>query len=322
MTIGIAATGPRAGAAIVETLARFEGLAEGAIGGFLSVAAMTGEGRILRAGIQRDGARALLGQGLDPVMATARMAVLMSSGPDRPEPLAQFTPGREGVGLVTGHRFPNALGVDGKPLGERALDLVADGASPQEACEQVMAANPRADAGLILLDRQGQLGLANSPLVAAYPDAGSAEITRETHAVAVLHNAIQPSGALAAFVAEMASHLLEMPAGELLSIKLQSGIPVVPSSPTSAVLIDSDGTVTLRLATHYNGDHLWAAGLGPSVPVEKDGRRVGYTTDDPFLIIHEGILVSANGMETAALPYILTKESCDHSAGHSPTNVL
>ncbi len=49
------------------------------------------------------------------VFAHARHAALMSSGPNRPSPLAQFTPGDARVGLVTGHRLPNTVGAGGDP---------------------------------------------------------------------------------------------------------------------------------------------------------------------------------------------------------------
>ena len=90
----------------------------------------------------------------------ARVAAVISSGPDRPEPLTQFLAGADGLGLVTGHRLPNQPGADGRPLNRMALDLMAEGAPPQQAIDAVLAAHPEWDAGLIALHAQDGLGLA------------------------------------------------------------------------------------------------------------------------------------------------------------------
>ena len=113
MTIGIAAFGPNAGRAILLGLRAAERVGTGAIGGFVAFAGVTRE-RVLRAETQRGGTRGLFGgaglAALSAELAGAPCAGLISSGPDRPEPLAQFVAARAGVGIVTGHRLPNAPG--------------------------------------------------------------------------------------------------------------------------------------------------------------------------------------------------------------------
>jgi hypothetical protein len=304
MTIGIAAAGPRAGWAILNTLARLEPLAEGAIGGFLSVAVMHPDGQIQRAHIQSGGARALMDAGFDPAIGAANRAVLMSSGPNRPEPLSQFTPARPDIGLVTGHRFPNTLDCDGMLLGESALSQSATGTAPDRICAEIMARNPRADAGLILLDKSGRIGLANSALVATYPDAGKALIVRSTYTAAVLHNAIRPSDSLAALVIEMVSEQLRTEVRSGVSVELHAGVPVSSSDTASAIMVEANRVVALRLATMHNGDALWSAGLGPQACLVKDGHTIGFATIDPFLLIRDGNLISANGKQTIQLPFV------------------
>ena len=174
MTIGIAASGPGAGRAILDALSAAEGVGTGAIGGFLSFACLTDTG-LWRCGRQRGGARGFLNEGLPDKIGAAPLAVLMSSGPDRPEPLSQFTPGADGVGLVTGHRFPNAPDRDGIALGAAALALMRQGADPQAAASAVAWANPDADAGLICLDLAGRIGQANTAYVAGFPGLGVAD---------------------------------------------------------------------------------------------------------------------------------------------------
>ena len=180
MTIGIAAFGPRAGLAVFMALRAVERVARGAVCGFASFVAITTEGEVLRAETQRGGTRTLFvdaeitGLPPPPRVAEAPFAGVMSSGPDRPAPLCQFTPADGAVGLVTGHRLPNTPGCSGVRLNEEVLALMREGLSPQGAVERVLADNPGSDAGMIALDRQGRLFAANSAFVADRADLGSA----------------------------------------------------------------------------------------------------------------------------------------------------
>ena len=128
MTIGIAVYGPMAGLATFKALQAVERVGRGAIGGFASFVAITADGALLRSETQRGGTATLFTAGeticaLPPqAFAEAPWAALMSSGPDRPAPLSQFTPGRAGVGLVSGHRLPNMPGADGLPINRAVLD--------------------------------------------------------------------------------------------------------------------------------------------------------------------------------------------------------
>ena len=85
MTIGIAASGPHAAKAIIAALAAVEAIGTGAIGGFVSLAAISG-GVLHRAQTQTGGGRALFEGPTPPHFLEANLAVLMSSGPNRPAP--------------------------------------------------------------------------------------------------------------------------------------------------------------------------------------------------------------------------------------------
>src|SRR5690606_22937806 len=127
MTIGIAAHGPNAGLAVMRALAAVEAVGRGAIGGFVSFVALTEKGGAEWRSVQSGGSAALFGAGqhsMPSVLARARNAAVMSSGPNRPEPLCQFTPALEHVGLVTGHRMPNTIGVNGINLADEVLVLM------------------------------------------------------------------------------------------------------------------------------------------------------------------------------------------------------
>lgn len=281
MTIGIAASGPGAGRAILEALSAAEGVGTGAIGGFLSFACITDTG-LWRCGRQRGGARGFLNEGLPDKINAAPLAVLMSSGPDRPEPLSQFTPGADGVGLVTGHRFPNAPDRDGIALGAAALALMRQGAEPQAAASAVALANPTADAGLICLDLAGRIGQANTAYVAGFPGLGAADRSLGRTRVSVLCNAITPAASLAELIADIALAAMQSPPEHGLML-LSAGLPV-RRGPVAELIVNADmEPVELQLPAPYSHEGAWCGGYGPLARLTQGGRLLGHLIDEPFL---------------------------------------
>ena len=116
MTIGIGAIGPNAGLAVFKGLQAAERVGTGSIGGFAVFAAISEDGPLFMSETQRGGTATLFTAGetsgvLPPSeIAAAPYAAVMSSGPDRPAPLSQFLAADPAIGLVTGHRLPNARG--------------------------------------------------------------------------------------------------------------------------------------------------------------------------------------------------------------------
>src|SRR5690606_7545797 len=216
MTIGIGAAGPNAGLAVFKALAAAEAVGAGAIGGFAVFAALTGNGRLFRAETQRGGSATLFTEGETtgtappPEIAAAPFAALMSSGPDRPAPLAQFLAASES-GLVTGHRLPNTPGADGRAVNEAVLAAMAAGRSAEQSLSLVLEKDPDVDAGMIALGPERGLFALNSRLVAARPDLGGATLVSGDAAVAVLHNAIRPATELAPLVAAVALGIMAPP---------------------------------------------------------------------------------------------------------------
>ena len=311
MTIGIAATGPHAGLAAFEALRAVERVSRGAIGGFVSFVAIDAEGALLRAQTQRGGTKTLFTRGettgVDPPMAfaEARFAALMSSGPDRPEPLAQFTPGDPEVGLVSGHRLPHMPGVDGIPVNQAVLRRLAEGSTPVQAIETELARNPEADAGLIALDLHGRVHLANSQFVAQRADLGSAlmEDAQSDSAVAVLHNAIHPYHCLAALAACIALDRMA-PADRCdFQVVLQAGLPLELGDENCLHLDAQDRverlTVTQRcwLEPKYQG-----AAVNFAAAVRRDGKLIGHATSEPYCVAENGRLQSVSGQKAAPIP--------------------
>lgn len=300
MTIGIAAAGPRAGLGVFDALRAVERVGRGHIGGFAVLAVLTADGRLLRRETQRGGTVALL-EGADSLpaeIAEAPRAALMSSGPDRPAPLAAFLPGEAGVGLVTGHRFPNAPAASGRPLNEEVLELLRQGADARRAVEQVMADNPLADAGVIAIDPAGGLHGANSDRVQSRPDLGSARRAcgRRGIVIEVLHNAIFPRAPLAALAAEIAFDRMDLSGEPTQRLKLRSGTPIA-AGEREAVVLDEEGRV-LRIVTAdpriLRGRWNCASPYLGAQVVAGD-RLLGHTIEEANVVVQDGKIRSVEG---------------------------
>ena len=222
MTIAIAASGARAGAAVRDALLGAELLGRGAIGGFAVLAILDEDGRLQHRVTQRDG---VCGLEVPEAWMAARIAAVISSGPDRPEPLIQFLPGSVGVGLVTGHRLPNRAGLDGRALNAAVLAMLDKGVEPKAAVESVLAANPEADAGLIAINAQGALGWGNTARVGRRTDLGQFTHDDGSSRVAILHNAIFSSEPLAPQVGALAWARLKGLPGSIDWIRMAAAVP-------------------------------------------------------------------------------------------------
>jgi hypothetical protein len=298
MTIGIAACGPGAADAILSALMAVETFASGAIAGFVSLAAIV-EDRIERVEIQTGGATALIAAGSPQWLADSRCAVLMSSGPNRPPPLAQFTPGDAAIGLVTGHRFPNAHDRDGHPLNRTALALMGRGLEPQAAVDAVATANPEADAGLLAISADGRIGLKDCAYLDQFADRSHATLSSPAGIVAVTHNGIVPYRGLASIVADLALERMSPPPTELRRIEVRAGIHL-RIGPRNAVEVDDNGCATGLLISNpllMRGTNSFGLGYRAEV-VGAPGQRLQY---EPFMVAQDGVLLSIDGTTGAWL---------------------
>ncbi|HSI40185.1 MAG TPA: hypothetical protein VLA00_06505 [Xanthobacteraceae bacterium] len=278
-----------------------EAIGTGAIGGFVSLAVIA-EGQVLRAETQNGGSAALLSAGLPPGLRGAARAVLMSSGPNRPTPLAQFTPGDAMAGLITGHRFPNARGANGVALNQDVLARMRAGAGPEASVRAVLDVNPLADAGLIALASDGRLHAADGRALESFGDRGGATLLSPNgSAVAVLHNAILPYRGLALIAAETALNLMEGASAEPLGISLDAGLPIVRGAE-NAIEVDTDNrTIAISVADSRFTSGTWSFGLGYRVRVNQGGHLMARLTYEPYLVAVDGVLVSIDGGKSASL---------------------
>ena len=313
VTIGIAAFGERAGLAVLEGLRAAEAVGRGALHGFVSLVAIGTDGRLFRADIQDGGSAALLagsrlagsrlagsrlaGSSLADEIVNATRAGLMSSGPNRPEPLSQFTPADPAIGLVTGHRFPNAPGTGGRPLNLEILELLRQGYEPAAALSQVIAANPQADAGFIALSGSGRLHAGNTPYLSGFGDAGQAVgyAPDGTAGVAVLHNAIRPHRALAGLVVEVALAVMHREPGTEAAILMKAGLPLIVGGDNAIEVDDACEArwITIRDPRHLSG--IWSLGLGYHTPIRRGGQNLGYALYEPYLRAEDGKIATIDG---------------------------
>lgn len=312
MTIGICARGPNAGLAVFTALRKVEHVAWGSIGGFAVYAVIDAEGRLHRIETPRGGSTTLLIEGertgVEPqgAIAEAPIAALISSGPDRPAPLAGFLCGAAGAGLVSGHRLPNALSKNGRPLNEEALAALREGLSARDAVDRVLDANPEADAGLIAVDLSGGLYARSTARVARRPDLGQArrESGGSRAAVEVLHNSILPGPSVAALAAEVALQTMVPSRRPDGWVTVEAGTPV-EAGAEAAVLVDDDMVVRKVVTTDRTllCGRCHGAAIYLGTVIRQGDRIVGRTSLEPNVVVEDGRIRSMSGQTRLRLEY-------------------
>lgn len=318
MTIGIGAYGREAGQAVFEALRAAEAIGTGALGGFAVFAAIGEDNSLHIHQTQRGGSRTLFVEGettgVPPPgpVASARAAAVISSGPDRPEPLSQFLAADPAAGIVTGHRLPNGPGASGRPLNVEALEALRAGRTAREAVDAAIAASPESDAGLIAVDTRGGVHARNSERVLRRPDLGQAH--REDPAlgacVEVLHNAILPGPAVAAIAAETALQVMRGKPCADGWVTVPAGIPL-RLGDENAVFCNADGLATHVMTTDpviVRGHQVGAAVYLASRVYRSDGsdsgdEYLGVTMFEPIVTVEDGVIVALSGQREIRISY-------------------
>ena len=310
MTITIAAYGPRAGRAIFEGLRFCERIGRLSIGGFAALGAIAQDGVVLRAETQRGGSSTLFVEGEKtgaeppPDLAEATVAGLISSGPDRPNPLSQFLPIDAKVGIVAGHRIPNARSVDGSSLNSEVLAKMAAGAGAEEAVTTVMARNPESDCGLIAVDLAGGVFHCNSARVLRRPDVHVAIRRHAGAAVIAMQNAIFPRAIVAEVAAAVAIDFMRGEPSRDGSVRLDAGTPL-RLGEVAAVHCDADLVATAVVTTDPTlvvGSTLGSAVYLDSV-VYRAGKVIGRSPSDVLCVIEDSRIVSVIGQASVLIPF-------------------
>ena len=289
MTIGIAVTGKHAVVHALRVLRSAEILGSGAIGGFAVLAVMAEDGSVHYSQTQDGGSHAL---DLNPAWLKAQRAAIISSGPNRPEPLQQFLPSLPGIALMTGHRLPNRLTPQGLPLNQVALQALAHGRSATQAVHDTVNAYPEYDTGLMAITADGHIAYANTARVMRRPDLHHGEQQHPEQHVAVMLNSIY-----------FAPHITPRIATLLCDLAWQAP---TPTKQTGAMLLTVPDHCPLLAASH---DQIVINPITATV-------QCIYTAD-PFVQHAEGRCIAIQGGCTAVTTDGQVLGSCLHDLlGH------
>jgi hypothetical protein len=289
-----------------------ERIGTGSLGGFATFAAITAEGVLLRAETQRGGAATLFTAGETtgveppPDVANAIAAGVISSGPDRPEPLAQFVPADGRAGLVSGHRLPQSTGMDGRPLNVAALEGLRAGLSAEAAIAQVLDANPESDAGLLAVDLKGGVAAGNSARVKRRHDLGLAFRENKAHGarVAVLQNSIRPFPSLADLIADIALDVMVGEPATIGTIVVNAGMAIT-LGPEAMIEVDASSVATRLVTTDplvMTGTHICAPIYAGS-PIYRASRIIVYSHLEPIIEFKDARIVSLIGQASLRIDY-------------------
>lgn len=293
MTIGIATRGPQAGLAAWRALLATELLGRGEIGGFCVFVWRDAAGRFQHVTTQRGGTAGLV---LPGDFAVATLAGLISSGPDRPEPLIQFLPCDDRIGLVTGHRLPSSPLGDGTPVNRAALAAMGAGALGQAGLQALLAQGAAMDAGLIGMPLAGPALIANAPRVETRDDHGRYLWQGADDATcAVLLNSIFSArlagDTLAAAVGAIAVETMVGAAAPMGLARFAAPVRVQAADHEAVVINGADEVISVRSADPaYFGPKPRITVVYSNMPVWRDGRCIGRAASEVFADLRHGVL--------------------------------
>lgn len=299
MTICIAAHGQDAGRAILNALSAVEAVGSGAIGGFVSAVALNSN-QLLRAETQLGGTCQLAFEQSKGLFERASIAGLISSGPNRPTPLSDFLPAIPGVGLVTGHRSPSSCDASRVPFNLQVLQGMQAGMTSRAAVDAIVSSNPGADAGFIAMTCDGVGFAGNTDEVQKRPDIGSASAQRNDANVLVMHNAITPVYPMAELAAQIALETLSPLYAHTTSIYLQEGCEIVEGFENT-LRVDDQNRVRQMVVCQVPDNGAAVLNMGFQPAVYREDIQIGVLLYEPYLVVSDGRLNSANGLPTIEL---------------------
>lgn len=304
MTIGIGAIGPNAGLAVWKGLNCAERVTSGSIGGFATFAIMDEDQKVHYYCTQRGGSRTLFTFG-DSVLteppeevAKASLAAVISSGPDRTEPLTMYLASEDGVGMVTGHRIPSAVGVDGIPVNLQVLALMKEGVTAEQAVSAVMEKNPSVDAGLIAIDVNGSGGMMDSHKVEQRPDHASKTLSAGDVKVFVLNNEIYPVGITAEVAAAIAFETMTGEREADFRISISAGLKVQFDHQDKIVINDENEAVEIYTSdrTVLKAETVCVVPYLGSLVIHR-GTVIGRLMNEPITLLRDGVIVKLAGAD-------------------------
>jgi hypothetical protein len=330
-TIGIAAYGPNAGAAVFRALQAAEKISTGSIHGVASLVAMTADGKIHRfSNLGRGGSTTLFISGEEtgvdppPEIAAARFAGIISTGPRDPpsmprEAAAQYPSSGDGVGFVVGHRLPSVVGKNGLPVNHEVFQLMKGGLGAREAVDRVMSQNEDLDVGLIAVDAKGNVAMHNSKLVDLRYDYGHArgEDRPSGAVVETILNEIHPAASVAQVVVDIALQTMGGFRQTDHQITVKAGMRVEVGEE-NRVEIDRDlvaGRIITQLPRRLQGRQTAVIPYIMSKVVQ-DGKVIGYTINEPLTVLQDDVIATVSTQQEMKVWVKRSPRICRFAAPH------
>jgi hypothetical protein len=324
MTIGIVARGKGAGAALVNSLRGIEHVAEGAIGGFVSLIVIDANNKPTLFECQTGGVSELFAADnskhkdrnnsdvnigssvlqLPTELLESNRAALISSGPHRPSPLKRFLAWDTRGNLVTGHRFPQTPTDDGTPLNQKVLEVIQEYGADSSILNTLLTENAELDAGYVLIDAKGMIFQGDTERVKARGDTANARISCEGYSFGITMNSIYPKQIIVDLLCEK------------LKQTLSAEQPTTITVDTKAViLISFEKRVEINIAkrvTHiYTPEKCWfktsseGALLETGTLITQHGKPVGRILEEPYVVAANGQIMTLSGEKEIILHHDL-----------------
>jgi hypothetical protein len=308
MTIGVIIRGPHAGAALVKCMASIEKIASGSIGGFVSLVVLRRGAQPVFYECQTGGVNALFGvdasRNLPSELMESDRAALISSGPNRPEPLHRFLSWDKTGNMVSGHRFPHTKTSKGIPLNESALGILRAQGCDQQALVELLQDNATLDAGLVAMDSAGHIFQGDTNRVQVRGDTASLVFDTQDYAFAITLNSIRPPMLIVNLLGEKFKQQLDIDDRPVLCVSAMASITAAKDK--SVEINDVNEVININTPeTCWFSPCNEGALIETGTPITRQGVPVGRIQDEPYVITTNGKIESLSGLKSICLRYAL-----------------
>lgn len=300
---------------MISSLGCIEHVADGAIGGFVSLVVMDSHHKATFFECQKGGVSALFGNAnrivdektLPVEILESKRAGLISSGPHRPCPLARFLAWDESGNIVSGHRFPQSPTQDGIALNQMLLSVIQKHGAHSPEVHQLLSENSHLDAGFVAVDANNRMLCEDTLRVAARNDTARMQTQAKDFVFGITMNSIQPSRLISQLLASKLNDKLQ-------HASLSAHVPRISINTETQILagsapmveVDSDNRVVSIVTpeTCWFEAHSEGALLEKGTPIAHKGQLIGTTLEEPYTTASEGRICALSGKEKMTLRYL------------------
>ena len=301
MTIGLLVRGKNSGQALVSTMCAIESIAQGAIGGFVSLLTWHKEHGTKHFECQNGGISSLLKEPLPEEILGCQRIMMISSGANRPTPLDRFLAWDPLGNMVSGHRFPQSK-ANGQPLNQKILNILQAQGADQTALEKLLAEFPSLDAGYVAMDASGQVIQANCDRVSQRNDIGQGQFESQNYAYSFTFNSIEPVSVVTELLTQRLHQTLQ--AINRPKLLLDADTRICESHLLQAN-VDKNMRVTEVLTpdSHWFDDFSEGALIETGMSIFREGKLLGYALNEPYTLVKKGRIESLTGEKSIFLEF-------------------